>query len=320
MSISGNQYQSYEENEQISECCATWCIEEVVRWESSDVPGSKERFAACSCFDHAYFIPIQHLTEEHMFGKHKDLKLALVHAVAGLTVRGEFPPAYDGYGVLMPTPQPRTGFITGVKKRKSTCPCNSCQTTPSDASRDWFEITIETEDWLVSGRQDVIMTDCIWKLEEESATAVVLTGMEIKNQQKSSDYNGASSLHCEVVCVTHDQEIGVRVAEAKRHERKMRKKFQRTLPQDKFVFFVSYPHGNIQQVTIGKLMEKEGPVSEFERCAFSSGICPGCLGAPVFIRDMTDGISSPRVLYCLRGVRKLSFTPSLWIETIQANS
>lgn len=292
---------------------------------------AKKKFDQClKNPGHAKFIPIKQLTlKKHLPKKQKRSMLQFIKAVSDLTVRvavglhdtnpdrtlvfhdlEELLPLTSGDNVRY-----GTGLIKSVKECKGSCPCHSCKTS-SEPYQFWVEVNVKTGAMLLKDQVDALNTVCWWGYDEQSSPVVALEGIGMsmtkakwKQEFLDKDHELATHLCCDVVCLTHDREFGLKLKEAKMHVQAMRKKissrFKQLSTQDKIVFIVSHPHGYCKHVSIGEWVEKQDSVDEGVRFLYTADTCPGCLGALVCIPDMTDGISSPYIYYHHQGCNEI---------------
>ena len=103
-----------------------------------------------------------------------------------------------------------------------------------------------------------------------------------------------------VLCVTHDESIGERIASIHRRWFSMSDAYEFSLvnrqelelsdrlrnlfspTRDKYALIISHPHGRAKKITVGKVMGKLGRSDQDYCVSYRTATCPGSSGAPVF--------------------------------------
>ncbi|KAH9500376.1 hypothetical protein Btru_071656 [Bulinus truncatus] len=159
------------------------------------------------------------------------------------------------------------------------CPCASCNHSPSST---WGVIKMSTSASLVFNEDEAKSTKCRFSLDGKKYE---LTGFTNCSPKLKTDFCSLVVCNCDIELV---DKLRALLERFKQLFSKIYKEtpFIKTL--HRFVFIVSYPHGDKRMVSLGRLLRIEKVIGVGSRLVYTAPTCPGSVGAPVTAIGYSD--------------------------------
>ncbi|GFR82461.1 hypothetical protein ElyMa_000627900 [Elysia marginata] len=241
---------------------------------------------------HSDFIPVSEFKMSHLpEGHQRDCVMECVRNVAACTGRLRVgytswarPNGYT-FAVARGTKIQHTGsaYLYRVTSGKGRCPC------PDDDGHDsprknWWKVSLQTACHVVYNTEEARNSKVDLHFDDEKASEdgrmKTLYGLEVTDQNHAGD-------RCEMVCVTHDEELvkklQVLIDESRKLFGILSSQPAAGMKCDLCVI-VSHPHGMQKYVTVGKMKGriKMNGIGR-RKFTYDTKTCPGSSGAPIIM-------------------------------------